>query len=81
MRPVRPVPIDVAGELTLLELVLLVQEYTANDGETVEVVSYLLERGGIRIRAPRTRPGRVSGSKGKAKKIPPRPPAFDVHLR
>jgi len=45
-------PFDVLGDLTLLDLVLVVQEFTTDDDETVAAVSSLLESGQVQLRRP-----------------------------
>jgi hypothetical protein len=55
---------ELNGELTLLDLVLVAQEFTRSEQETVAVVRELLESGRVRLRAsparrerpPATRP-------------------------
>lgn len=52
---------DLEGELTLLDLVLIVQEFTQNDDETVATVTALLESGRVRVRRPAGSSGNTPG--------------------
>lgn len=71
-RPLRSV--HVVGELTLLDLVLAVQEFTRNDEETVKTISALVESGRVRLRTPADSTGSraASGVRG-ASSGPARP--------
>lgn len=40
------------GELTLLDLILAVQQFTRNEDETVEAVSSLIDSGRVRLLQP-----------------------------
>lgn len=53
MNAARCMPFDVTGDMTLLDLILVVQEFTRSDDETVAAVSSLLRSGRVRLRAPR----------------------------
>lgn len=48
----RSLPFDLTGELTLLDLVLAVDEFTRSDAETALAVSSLLASGRVRLRDP-----------------------------
>jgi len=52
MTAIQSMPFDVLGDLTLLDLVLVVQEFTTDDDETVAAVSSLLESGQVQLRRP-----------------------------
>lgn len=43
--------VDGAGDLTLLDLIVVVQEFTENDRQTVEAIASLLESGRVRLRS------------------------------
>jgi hypothetical protein len=46
-----PLRFRLSGELTLLDLVLIVQEHTRDDDETVETIRRLLDSGRVRLRS------------------------------
>lgn len=45
-------PFELAGELTLLDLILAVQEFSRSEEETVATVASLLDSGRVRLRSP-----------------------------
>jgi len=55
-------PFGLSGDLTLLDLVLVVQEHSRSEQEVVRRISRLLESGRVRLRVPASRrpdaPGR-----------------------
>jgi len=57
---------DLHGDLTLLDLVLVVQEFTRSEWETVEVVAALLESGHVRIRS-----SAIAGPERMLESVPP----------
>ena len=45
-------PLSLGGDMTLLDLVLIVQEFSRSDEETARTISALIDTGRIRVRTP-----------------------------